>query len=121
MGREVVVCAVAGEEGHGDLFVGCCGGGVVEDGYRGGGGAPGGGGREGGDVGEVWEGGEAGAAYYCYVDGICSTVLAMGRGGGGDLKCCVGNVRSRTVVVICYVRHLWMACVDGFIEVSLVR
>ncbi|KAK0935574.1 hypothetical protein LTR29_012887 [Friedmanniomyces endolithicus] len=68
VGRELMVQAVAGDEGDGDWF-GAGGGGVVEDGDWGGGGAPGGVELEGCDVGEAAYGLEAGAADYCDVDG----------------------------------------------------
>jgi len=69
VGRKFVVQAMAGDEGYGDWFS-CGWGGMVEDGDRGGRRAPGGCGCEGRDVGEVCEVLQAGAADYCYMNGI---------------------------------------------------
>jgi hypothetical protein len=70
VGGELVVEAVAGEEGDGEALSGR-GGRVQEDGDGRGGEAPGRGGVEGGDVLEVREVLEAGAADDGDVDGVC--------------------------------------------------
>jgi hypothetical protein len=84
VGRDLVVQAVARQEGNGDGLAAA--GGVVQDGDGRGGSAPGSGRVERGDGGETWEGLQAGATDHGDGDGTCGGV-SIEFGVGVDCRC----------------------------------